>query len=157
YQRSRCRTRVPLCLLIPLGIIMSAIALTLAILLLWLVQGLGFVQGLFPGLRHQTLVGWVLAIWFGLIANLVIVVNIYYLFPGVAIGSVAWPVTLALALASAAIYLATPRAPLRIDAASVAIAVVTAFATLLVLRPLLGHGELGFYSSNNGEFANYAA
>lgn len=136
---------------------MSAVAVTLAILLLWLVQGLGFVQGLFPALRRHSLLGWVVAIWFGLIANLVILANVYYLFPGVAIGTVAWPLTLVLVLASAAIYLATPRAPLQIDPASAAVAIIAATATLLVLRPLLGNGELGFYSSNNGEFANYAA
>src|SRR6187551_986286 len=132
-------------------------ALTVGVLLLWLVHGIGFVQWLAPSLRSRTLLGWILAMWLGLIVELVVLVNAYFLIPGCTIGAIAWPVALVLAAGSLVLYMRTPRPVIRFDLASAIVVGLSLVATMLVLRPLLGHGELGFYYSNNGEFSNYAA
>jgi hypothetical protein len=134
-----------------------ALGLTLLVLLLWLVQGLGFVQWLAPDVRQQTVLGWILAMWLGLIGSIVLLVNLYYLIPGCTVNDLAWPVTLVLAAASTILYLKSARPKIRINAHSWVILILTALATALVLRPLIGQSGLGFYFSNNGEFSNYAA
>ena len=135
---------------------MAALALTALIVLRWFVQGIGLVHWLAPGVRRDTLVGWLAAVWLGLVADTVLLPTLYFAIPGCTVGQLAWPVTLALAAASAALYLASPRPRIGLDAQGWAVLVVTAVATLLVLRPLLGHAQLGYYFSNNGEFLNYA-
>lgn len=136
---------------------MAAAAVTVLILLLWLVQGLGVVQWLAPDVRRDSVAGWIAAIWIGLLADVLVLANLYFLIPGCTIGAVAWPATLVIAAGSVALYAASPRPRLAVDLHAGAILVLTAFATLLVLRPLAEQSELGFYFSNNGEFANYAA
>src|SRR6185295_16528885 len=94
---------------------MAAIALTAGILLLWLVQGLGLVQWLAPEVRRDSVVGWIAAIWLGLIIDVIALSNLYFLIPGATIGAIAWPATLVLVAGSAALYLVSRRPALRID------------------------------------------
>src|SRR5215467_6976409 len=115
---------------------MAAIALTAGILVLWGVQGLGLVQWLAPGVRRDSVLGWIAAIWLGLIANVLVLSNPYFLIPGVTIGAIAWPATLVLVAASVALYVASPRPKLAVDLPGAVVLVLTAVATLLVLRPL---------------------
>ncbi len=137
---------------------MPAILLTLFIVYLWTVQGLGFVRWLLPGLRPDRLLGWVLSAWLGLVVSLAILINLYYLVPGVTVNGLAWPVTLVLCAASIVLYLRRrPVKTVGIGSHGWVILAFTLAATVAVLRPLIGQSQLAFYFSNNGEFSNYAA
>jgi len=136
-----------------------ALLVIAGMLLLWFVQGVGLVQWLAPELRRDSVVGWVLAVWCGLLANVVVAVNLYLLLP-VTIGQIAWPVTLGLIGISAIGYVKSPRPTLRIDATGGVVLALSGFATVLAIRPLVAHADLGFYFFDyamNGELANYAA
>ena len=136
---------------------MPALAITLLVVALWSVQGIGFVRRLMPSLREQPLVEWVLATWFGALTSLIALLELYYIVPAATIGQLAWPVTIMLAGSSIVMWVRSSHSRRRLDAASWGVVAISLVATLLVLRPLLGHPHLGFYFSNNGEFANYAA
>ena len=134
-----------------------AVGVSLTILALWLVQGFGFASWLLPDLCRHSILRGVVAIWIGLALNVVSACNLYYVV-GLTGEQLAWPLTIGLAVISIALAVwKSPRAGVRIDAFSWVVIALSLLATLLVLRPLLSHGELGFYYSNNGEFANYAA
>ncbi len=136
---------------------MHALALTLGTVVLWWLQGAGFVRRFLPDLRERPFVEWVIAAWLGALASLVVLVELYYVVPGATIGQLAWPVTLGLGLTSIVLFVRAPRGRLRLEGLELALVAIALFATVLVLRPLIGHSHLGFYFSNNGEFANYAA
>lgn len=135
---------------------MPALAVTLAVVALWWLQGIGFVRRFLPGLREQPLVELVIAIWFGALASLVLATELYYIIPGATVHQLAWPITLVLAAVSIVWFARSPRGPRRLDATSIGVLAMAVVGVLLVLRPLLGSSQLGFYFSNNGEFANYA-
>ena len=136
-----------------------ALIIVIAQVMLWFVQGVGLLQWIAPHLRHDTVVGWVLATWLGVMANVVIVMSLYLLLP-ITINQVAWPLTIGLVAISAIAYARSPRPPVRVEPIGVAVLVLSGLATILILRPLVGHHELGFFfytDSINAEFANYAA
>ncbi len=136
-----------------------ALLVTIAQLLMWFAQGVGLLQWLAPHLRSDSVVGWVLATWLGLIANVVIVTNLYFLLP-ITVSQIAWPVAVGLIATSLIAYARSPRPPIRIEPVGVAVLVLSGLATILVLRPLVGHHELGFFfytDSINAEVANYSA
>ena len=134
--------------------LVPAVGTTLLALAIWLVQGIGAIEWLAPS--PSRLVRWVLAMWLGLVIEVVIVANAYFLVPGLTIDQLAWPVSAMLAVISIALHLRARPSSERSHEGCPPIA-IAAIATLLVLRPLVAHGTLGFYFSNNGEFANYAA
>jgi len=136
---------------------MPALLLTFAILAMWFVHGFGVAHRFVPAARGQPLLLIVLATWFGLIANLLVLIALYFLVPHWTIGDLAWPVTLGLAAISLGLTLGRPRPQFTFNAHDLAIVVFVAFAVVLVLRPLVDQSHLGFYESNNGEFLNYAA
>jgi hypothetical protein len=134
---------------------MLAAGITLLTLIVWFAQGIGLARWLRVG--GGTLGRCVVAIWLGLVVQAAVVINAYYLIPGLTIGDIAWPATLALSALSLVLYRRSAAQKRELDRATLLVLGLTAFATVLVLRPLLAHRSLGFYFSNNGEFANYAA
>jgi hypothetical protein len=140
-------------------LLVPALGWTLLALAVWGVQGIGVVQWLLgEHASPSTLVRWILAIWAGLVLQIVVLANLYYAIPGLTIDQLAWPVTLVLAALSLMLVARTRRAAAEAEPNRDAWVVIglTLLATALILRPLLGHHALGFYSSDNGEFANYA-
>jgi len=134
-----------------------ALGVTLLVLALWTIQGIGFVRVVLPDLRASSIVEWIVATWAGALISLVVLLELYYAIPGASIGQLAWPVTLGLAAVSLGLFVRSGWTRPRVDAHGIAVIAIACLGTLAVLRPLLGHPHLGFYFSNNGEFANYAA
>jgi hypothetical protein len=134
---------------------MLAVAFTALTLAIWLAQGIGLVHWL--GIKGGTVVRGVLAIWLGLVLQSALVLNAYYLVPGLTIDQLAWPVTIVAMIPSLVLFLRGSRPRFEIERGGIWVVALSTVATLLVLRPLLAHDSLGFYFSNNGEFANYAA
>lgn len=135
---------------------MPSILVTLSVVALWWLQGIGFVRRLLPTLRRQPIVEIVIATWFGALASLVLATELYYIIPGATIHQLAWPITLVLAAVSIFWFARSSRGPRQLDTTSIGVLAIAIVGLLLVLRPLLGSSHLGFYFSNNGEFANYA-
>lgn len=135
---------------------MPALAITLLTAALWWLQGIGFARRLLPDVDQPIVIG-ILATGFGALASTIALVELYFVVPGATVGQLAWPVTLALVAASLFLWWRAPRRSWRFDPASTVVLAIALFGTLLVLRPLAGSTHLGFYFSNNGEFANYAA
>ena len=99
----------------------------------------------------------VLSCWSGLLASLILSMNLYHLSHGVAAQSIAWPITVlsgALSLLFAA-RRAEPRY-LRSDFSSVAVLLISTIVILCISSPIIGEFWPSFYYSNNGEFAEYA-
>lgn len=136
---------------------MPSLAMTLAMVAIWIVQGFGFVQLIAPKAGERPLLHIVLAAWCGLIANLLVSVTLYFALPGLTIGHLAWPVTGVLAAASVGLTVTRPRPHFALDRQTAVIAVCVLVAIVLVLRPLVDQSHLGFFESFNGEFTNYAA
>jgi hypothetical protein len=136
-----------------------ALLITIAQLLMWFAQGVGLLQWFAPHLRRDSVVGWILATWLGLIANVVVVMNLYFLLP-ITIHQIAWPVAVGLSAISLSAYARSPRPLIRVEPIGVVVLVLSGLATILVLRPLVSHHELGFFfysDSINAELANYSA
>jgi hypothetical protein len=139
-------------------LVVPSLGWTLFALAIWAAQGIGVVGWIFGDRPSPSaLMRWILAIWAGLVVEVIAVVCLYFVVPGLTIDQLAWPLTLALVAISVALHARTPRTEVTESDRGGWIAIALSLvATLLVLRPLLGAGELGFYSSDNGEFANYA-
>ncbi|MEO9185098.1 MAG: hypothetical protein ABI467_16495, partial [Kofleriaceae bacterium] len=135
---------------------MPAVAITLLTVGLWWAQGVGFVRWLVPD-QDQPVTVVVLAAVTGALANTIVLLELYFIVPAATIGQLAWLVPIGLVLASMVLWWRAPRRVWRIDPASMVLLAIAVLGTLLVLRPLIGAAHLGFYFSNNGEFANYAA
>jgi hypothetical protein len=124
-------------------------------------QGMGLARWLVPGLRKHPLVFWAVSAWLGLVASVLVLMNLYILIPLISAGVLVWPAMLGLVAGSLALFVwkrprgLQPRAAM--DVESWVIVAVVGIALLLLLRPLIGHTHFGFYFSNNGEFGNYAA
>lgn len=125
---------------------------------LFYIQGIGFSSWMFArykidlkGIEIST------ALILGLIFNLFLFTNAYYLFPHFTMKQLSFPLNLIAGAISISLLVYSKRFLGRPASGEIITILLSIFAIMLILRPLLGIRGLGFYYSNNGEFQYYAA
>jgi len=98
-----------------------------------------------------------LSVALGLALNTFLFSNIYYLLPFFSIYELTFTLNSVLVLISLGLLFAIRKGPCWPSRVELSTLLLSLFATMLILRPLLEIKGLGFYFSNNGEFQYYAA